>query len=80
MDDYIGMIKIFAGRYAPKNWAFCDGSLLPISQNTPLFSILGTQYGGNGTTHFALPNLSNNVIVGAGQGIAQLPAAAGRYR
>ncbi|MCE3296525.1 MAG: phage tail protein [Crocinitomicaceae bacterium] len=68
MDEYLGMIKIFAGTFAPKNWMFCDGSILPISSNTALFSLLGVQYGGNGTTTFALPNLSNNVLVGAGQG------------
>lgn len=56
-DPYIGEIRMFAGDYAPAGWAFCDGQLLSISQNTALFSLLGTSYGGNGTTNFALPNL-----------------------
>lgn len=68
MDEFIGMIKIFGGNYAPKDWAFCDGSIFTISSNTALFSILGTQYGGNGTTTFAIPNLMGRVPVGFGQG------------
>jgi len=52
------------------NWAFCNGQILPISQYTALFSILGTTYGGNGTTNFALPNLQGAAVVGAGQGIS----------
>lgn len=67
-DAYIGEIRMFAGNFAPKNWAFCDGSLLAISQNTALFSILGTTYGGDGTTNFALPDFRGRVVVGAGQG------------
>ncbi|TGE12812.1 phage tail protein [Hymenobacter elongatus] len=67
MDEYIGIIKLFAGSFAPKNWAFCNGQLLPIAQNQALFSILGTMYGGNGTTTFALPNLNGRVAVGTGQ-------------
>lgn len=67
-DAYIGEIRMFAGNFAPKNWAFCDGSLLAISQNTALFSILGTTYGGDGTTNFALPDFRGRFIVGAGQG------------
>lgn len=58
MDDpLIGTIVLFAGSYAPYGWAFCDGKVLSISQYTALFSILGTQYGGDGRTNFALPNL-----------------------
>lgn len=57
MEEYIGVIKLFAGNFAPRGWAFCQGQLLPISQNTALFSILGTQYGGDGRVTFALPNL-----------------------
>lgn len=68
MEGYIGQIMMFAGNFAPKNWAFCQGQLLQISQNTALFSILGTTYGGNGTTTFGLPNLSGRVPVGTGQG------------
>lgn len=69
MDEaYIGMIIGFAGAYAPQGWAICDGSLLPISGNEALFSLIGTTYGGNGVTNFALPNLMQRVIVGKGQG------------
>lgn len=67
-DAYIGEIRMFAGNFPPKDWAFCDGSLLPIQRNTALFSILGTAYGGNGTTTFALPNLTGHVPIGAGAG------------
>ncbi|WP_414568796.1 phage tail protein [Nostoc sp. CCY 9925] len=49
MDNFIGEIRMFAGTFAPKGWAFCNGQILPISQNTALFSLLGTFYGGNGT-------------------------------
>jgi microcystin-dependent protein len=68
MEGTIGEIRMFAGNFAPRNWAFCSGQLLSIAQNTALFSILGTTYGGNGTTTFALPNLSGRVPVGTGQG------------
>lgn len=57
MDPFIAEIRIFAGNFAPTGWAFCHGQLLPISQNTALFSLLGTVYGGNGTSTFALPDL-----------------------
>lgn len=67
-ESYIGLVTLFAGNFAPRNWAFCDGSLLPISSNTALFSILGTNYGGNGKTNFALPDLRGRAIIGAGQG------------
>ena len=63
---YIGSIFLFAGNFEPKNFAFCDGRLLAIAQNTALFSILGTTYGGNGTTTFALPDLRGRVAVGVG--------------
>jgi len=65
---YIGSIALFAGNFAPKNWAFCQGQILSIAQNTALFSILGTTYGGNGTTTFALPDLRGRAPVSAGQG------------
>ena len=55
MDPYLGEIRLFAGNFAPKYWAICDGTLLPISQNTALFSLLGTMYGGDGKSTFALP-------------------------
>ncbi|GAB3672685.1 tail fiber protein [Hymenobacter agri] len=72
MDEFIGIVKLFAGSYAPQNWAFCNGQILPINQYQALFSLLGTTYGGNGTTTFALPNLMGRVAVGAGSG-AGLP-------
>lgn len=67
MEEYIGIVKLFAGTYAPQNWAFCDGSTLPISRYTALFSILGTTYGGDGVSTFKLPDLRSSVPVGAGQ-------------
>ena len=57
LDSYIGEIQMVPYFFAPQNWAFCDGQTLPISQNTDLFSMIGTTYGGNGQTNFALPNL-----------------------
>ena len=68
MEPLIGMIVLFAGNFAPRGWAFCDGSLLSISQYQALFSILGTTYGGNGQTTFALPDLRGRVPLSAGQG------------
>jgi microcystin-dependent protein len=55
-DPFVAEIRIFAGNFAPKGWASCDGQILPLSQNTALFSLLGTQYGGDGKSNFALPN------------------------
>lgn len=66
MDEYIGIVKLFAGNFAPRGWMFCDGSLLRISNNSALFSILGTTYGGNGVDTFALPNLKGRMAIGAG--------------
>jgi microcystin-dependent protein len=66
-DPFIGEIRIFPYNFAPDKWAYCNGQLLPIQQNTPLFSVIGTTYGGNGTTNFALPNLQANCAVGMGQ-------------
>src|SRR5215204_6111490 len=57
VEEYIGIIKLFAGGFAPTGWAGCEGQLLPINNNEALFSILGTTYGGDGRTNFALPNL-----------------------
>ncbi|RFS15514.1 phage tail protein [Emticicia sp. C21] len=68
MEGTIGEIRMFAGNFAPKSWAFCQGQLLSIAQNTALFSILGTTYGGNGQTTFALPDFRSRVPVGQGQG------------
>ncbi len=67
-NPFIGEIRIFAGNFAPVGWFLCNGQLLPISQNTALFSLLGTTYGGDGKTTFALPNLQGMVAVGQGQG------------
>src|SRR5437879_11862971 len=64
----LGSIIMFAGNFAPRGWALCNGQILPIAQNTALFSILGTTYGGNGQTTFALPDLRGRVPVGSGQG------------
>ena len=64
-DAMIGEIKLFAGNFAPRGWAFCEGQLIPISQNSALFSILGTQYGGDGRTTFALPDLRDAVPISA---------------
>ena len=57
MEPFLGQIQLFAFNYAPTGWSFCDGTLLPINQNTALFSLLGTIYGGDGITTFALPQL-----------------------
>ncbi|MFQ6171954.1 phage tail protein [Oryzobacter sp. R7] len=67
-DPFIAEIRLFPFNFAPRGWAFCDGQLLPISQNTALFSLLGTFYGGNGTSTFALPDLQGCVPVHPGQG------------
>ena len=61
MDPYLGEIRYFASNLVPKGWARCNGQLLPINQNQALFALLGTQYGGNGQTTFALPNLQGQV-------------------
>jgi microcystin-dependent protein len=65
MDPFIGQLMLVCFNYAPQGWMFCDGSLLPISQYQVLFSLLGTTFGGNGTTTFALPDLRGRVPVGA---------------
>lgn len=68
MEEYLAIIKMFAGNFAPRGWAFCNGQILSIAQNTALFSLLGTTYGGNGQTTFALPDLRGRVPMGTGQG------------
>ncbi len=68
MEGVIGYVTAFAGNFAPRGWALCQGQILAISQNTALFSILGTSYGGNGQTTFALPDLRGRAVVGVGQG------------
>jgi microcystin-dependent protein len=67
-DQFLAEIRIFPYNFAPLGWAFCDGQLLPISQNTALFSLLGTNYGGNGQTNFALPDLQGNFPMHYDQG------------
>jgi microcystin-dependent protein len=67
-DQYLGELRLFPYNFAPLGWAFCNGQILPISQNTALFSLLGTTYGGNGTTTFALPDLRGRVPITSGQG------------
>lgn len=68
MDAYIGQLTDFGFNFPPRGWAPCDGTLLPIAQYTALFSLIGTYYGGNGTTNFALPDLRGRIPVGQGQG------------
>jgi microcystin-dependent protein len=68
MDPFVAEIRIFPFNFAPKGWAFCNGQVLPISQNTALFSLLGTTYGGDGKTNFALPNLEGMAPMHPGQG------------
>ena len=69
-NPFLAEIRIFSGNFAPKGWALCNGQLLPVSQNTALFSLLGTTYGGDGKSNFALPNLQGNAPMQAGQGPA----------
>ena len=68
MEGYIGQVILFAGNFAPRTWAFCDGQLLAINQNQALFSIIGTIYGGDGRTTFALPDLRGRVAIGPRNG------------
>jgi microcystin-dependent protein len=77
-EAYLGEIRMFGFNFAPQGWAFCNGQLLPISQNTALFSLLGTFYGGNGTTNFALPNLQSSVAIHQGQGPGLSPYEIGQ--
>ena len=67
-DPYIGEIRMFGGNFAPAGWAFCDGQLMPISENETLFNLIGTTYGGDGQATFALPNLQSRVPIHAGTG------------
>jgi microcystin-dependent protein len=73
MDNFIGEIRMVGFNFAPKGWAFCNGQLLPIQQNSALFALLGTTYGGNGSTTFALPNMQSRMPmhVGTGPGLSQ---------
>jgi len=78
MDEFIGTIKMFGFNFAPRGWAMCNGQLLSIAQNTALFSLLGTTYGGDGVTTFALPNLQSRWPVHFGQGPGLSPYALGQ--
>lgn len=77
-DPYIGEIRLFAGNFAPKGWAFCDGQLLRINENQALYSILETTYGGDGKSNFALPDLRGRVAVGVGHGTGLSPVTFGQ--
>jgi microcystin-dependent protein len=67
-EPFLAEVRILPYNFAPTGWALCQGQLLPISQYTAVFSLIGTYYGGNGTSNFALPNLQGRVVVGVGQG------------
>ena len=75
---FIAEIKMFAGNFAPRNYAFCSGQILPIQQNTALFSLLGTTYGGNGQTTFALPDLRGRSAIHQGSGPSLTPYSLGQ--
>lgn len=77
MDPFIGEIKLVPYNFAPQGWALCQGQILPIAQNTALFSLLGTTYGGNGQTTFALPDLQGRAIIHTGQGPGLSPVDLG---
>ena len=76
-EPFVGEIRMFAGNFAPRGWAFCDGQLLAVSQNDALFSLLGTVYGGDGRTTFGLPDLRGRVPIHAGQGPGLSPRRLG---
>jgi microcystin-dependent protein len=78
MDPFLAEIVMFGGNFAPRGWALCDGQLLAISQNTALFSLLGTTYGGDGRTTFALPDLRGRAAVHAGTGPGLTPRSLGQ--
>ena len=77
-EQYLGEIRMFGFNFAPSGWAFCNGQILSISQNTALFALLGTFYGGNGTSTFALPNLQSRVAIHQGQGTGLSPYVIGQ--
>ena len=74
-EPFVGEIRMFAGNFAPRSWAFCDGQLLEVSQNDALFSLIGTIYGGDGRTTFGLPDLRGRVPIhmGMGPGLSSRP-------
>jgi microcystin-dependent protein len=77
-DQFVGEIRIFGCNFAPLNWAMCDGQIMAISQNTALFSLLGTNFGGDGVSNFALPNLQGSVPVDMGNGATLTPRTIGQ--
>jgi microcystin-dependent protein len=77
MDPFLGELRQFGFTFAPTGWVLCQGQLVNIAQNAALFSILGTQYGGNGQTNFALPNLQDKVLIGQGSGPGLMPFVPG---
>ncbi|HXU76987.1 MAG TPA: tail fiber protein [Methylomirabilota bacterium] len=78
-DVFLGEIRVFGFNFPPRGWAFCNGQILPISQNTALFSLLGTSYGGNGISTFALPNLQGSAPLHSGQGLGLTPRTLGEF-
>ncbi|HZD04287.1 MAG TPA: tail fiber protein, partial [Longimicrobiales bacterium] len=76
-EPFVGEIRMFAGNFAPRGWAFCDGQLLAVSQNDALFSLLGTIYGGDGRTTFGLPDCRGRIPLHAGSGPGLTPRALG---
>jgi microcystin-dependent protein len=77
-EPFLGQVEVFSFGFPPKGWTTCSGQLLPINQNQALFSLLGTNYGGNGTTNFGLPDLRSRVPVGQGQGTGLSPYTLGQ--
>ncbi|HEX3681337.1 MAG TPA: tail fiber protein [Bryobacteraceae bacterium] len=77
-DQYLGEIRMFGGNFAPYGWALCNGQTLSISQNSALFSLIGTYYGGDGVTTFQLPNLQSRVAIHQGQGVGLSPYVIGQ--
>jgi microcystin-dependent protein len=80
MDPFIGEIRMVGFNFAPVGWALCNGQLLPIAQNTALFSLLGTTFGGDGVRTFGLPDLQSRVPIHQGQGMGLSPYVMGRVR
>ena len=76
-EPFVGEVRMFAGNFAPRGWAFCDGQLLAVSQNDALFSLLGTIYGGDGRTTFGLPDLRGRIPIHAGSGPGLSPRRLG---
>ena len=76
-DQFVGEIRMFGGNFAPVGWAMCNGQIVAISQNTALFSLLGTMYGGDGKTTFALPNLQGSAVMNSGSGPGLTPRIQG---